>query len=298
MHLKCTALLHKCSLYVPSHFSPGCELNPLAPSDPLIINTAFLNLISIIRSLNEHDISLVIVRHDSGWVTAVVTDVVSRINELAATLSKPQWVRKKKNQFRVNHNAIKPSLGLSFTEIMRSEPKDDQLLIDVFTGRDAKSCCETHSRLCLCFFFPLPTQKIIISVKQARQHFFLLLKRTHVIIMFYLLSLKSVPQRRPGSLHQTSKSRMVLIKVSAPLGAESLDTFALIFSFCKGKSLKLHPPPPQKKVGMGHGASEGELLLNLTSSFIKQRHKASPNTIATTSGMAHPPVPTIPLNKA
>lgn len=146
----------------------------------------------------------------------------------------------------MNHNAIKPSLGLSFTEIMRSEPKDDQLLIDVFTGRDAKSCCETHnSRLCLCFFFPFPTQKIIISVKQARQHLFLLLKRTHVIIMFYLLSLKSVPQRRPGSLHQTSKSRMVLIKVSAPLRAESLDTFALIFSFCKGKSLKL---PPQKRI--------------------------------------------------
>lgn len=48
------------------------------------------------RSKNEHDISLVIVRHDSDWVTAVVTDVVSRINELAATLSKPQWVRKKK----------------------------------------------------------------------------------------------------------------------------------------------------------------------------------------------------------
>lgn len=132
----------------------GCELNPLPPSDPRIINTAFLYLISIIWSLNEHDMSLVIVH----CVTAVVTDVVSRINELAATLSKPQWVRKKKkNPFRANHNAIKPSLGLSVTEIMRSEPKGDQLLIDVFTGRDAQSCCETHnSRLCSCFFSPHP----------------------------------------------------------------------------------------------------------------------------------------------
>lgn len=71
----------------------GCELNPLPPSDPRIINTAFLYLISIIWSLNEHDISLVIVH----CVTVVVNDVVSRINELAATLSKPQWLRKKKS---------------------------------------------------------------------------------------------------------------------------------------------------------------------------------------------------------
>lgn len=142
----------------------------------------------------------------------------------------------KKNQFWVNHNAIKPSLGLSFTEIMRSEPKDDQLLIDVFTRLDAQSCCERcHLRRCLhfivFFFLFLPTQKIIIIVKQGRQDFFLLLKRTHVIIIFYLPSLKSVPQRRPGSLHQTSKSRMVLIKVSAPLRAASLDTLALLFHF-------------------------------------------------------------------
>lgn len=104
----------------------------------------------------------------------------------------------------------------------------------------------------LLFFFPsfFPTEKIIIIVKQGRQHFFLLLKRTHVIVIFYLLSLKSVPQRRPRSLHQTSKSRMVLIKLSAPLRAASLDTLALIFSFHIGKSLTLHF---QKKKKSGHG---------------------------------------------
>lgn len=151
----------------------------------------------------------------------------------------------------MTHNAIKPSLGLSFTEIMRSEPKDDQLLIDVFTGRDAQSCCERRNlRLCLCFivfFLFHPTQKIIIIVKQGRQHFFLLLKRTHVIIIFYLPSLKSVPERRPGSLHQASKSRMVLIKVSAPLRAASLDALALIISFHIGKSLTLHFLKKKKK---------------------------------------------------
>lgn len=157
----------------------------------------------------------------------------------------------KKKQFWVNHNAIKPSLGPSFTEIMRSEPKDDQLLIDVFTGHDAPSCCERRNlRLCLYFivsFFFLPTLKIIIIVKQGRQHFFLLLKRTHVIIIFYLPHLKSVPQRRPGSLHQTSKSRMVLIKVSVPLRAATLDTLALIISFHIGKSLTLHFQKKKKK---------------------------------------------------
>lgn len=174
---------------------------------------------------------------------------------------------------------------------MRSEPKDDQLLIDVFTGHDAQSCCERRNlRLCLCFivsFFFLPTLKIIIIVKQGRQHFFLLLKRTHVIIIFYLPRLKSVPQRRPGSLHQTSKSRMVLIKVSVPLRAATLDTLALIISFHIGKSLTLHFQIKKKK-GMGPGASNTELLLDLPSSFIKQRHNVSPKSNPTTTGMAHP----------
>lgn len=142
---------------------------------------------------------------------------------------------------------------------MRSEPKDEQLLFDIFTGHDAQSCCERcNLRLCLCFivfFFFLPTLKIIIIVKQGRQHFFLLLKRTHVIIIFYLPSRKSVPQRRPGSLHQTSKSRMVLIKVSAPLRAASLDTLAFIISFRIGKSLTLHLQKKKKrKKKSGHGS--------------------------------------------
>lgn len=178
---------------------------------------------------------------------------------------------------------------------MRSEPKDDQLLIDVFTGHDAPSCCERRNlRLCLYFivsFFFLPTLKIIIIVKQGRQHFFLLLKRTHVIIIFYLPHLKSVPQRRPGSLHQTSKSRMVLIKVSVPLRAATLDTLALIISFHIGKSLTLHfQKKKKKKMGTGPGASDRELLLDLPSSFIKQRHNVSPKSNPTTPGMAHPPL--------
>lgn len=77
---------------------PRRRVKPISTEWPRKINTAFLYIISIIWRSNEHDISLVIVHHDVCCVTAVVTDVVSRINGLAATLSKPQWKKEKKKK--------------------------------------------------------------------------------------------------------------------------------------------------------------------------------------------------------
>lgn len=96
-------------------------------------------------------------------------------------------------QFWLRDNAIKSSLGLSLTKIMRSEPEEPPLLIDSFSAVHSRMLWSWHAILwtwqwlCLCLFFYVITKDLFeIIVEQPGQHFFLLLKHTHVNIIFYL----------------------------------------------------------------------------------------------------------------